>query len=114
MDNQPWPCGEAATEALRRFIGTNPITCESHGYDRYGRMIGQCYVQGEDIEAWMVLNGCALAYRKHSLDYADEEAMAQKASVGVWRGNFVSPWEWRQRERLQALSTASGILVDRI
>ena len=60
-DNQPWRCGEDATEALRRLIGNNPVRCEDQGSDRYGRMIGRCYVQGEDIEAWMVLNGWALA-----------------------------------------------------
>ena len=60
-DNQPWRCGEAATEALRRLIGNNPVRCEDHGSDRYGRMIGRCYVQGDDIEAWMVRNGWALA-----------------------------------------------------
>ena len=46
MDNQLWRCGEAATEALRRLIGNSPVRCEDQGSDRYGRMIGQCYVQG--------------------------------------------------------------------
>ena len=93
MDNQPWRCGEAATEALRRFIGNSPVRCEDQGSDRYGRMIGKCHVQGEGIEAWMVLNGWALAYRRYSTEHVAQEQAAQDARVGLWRGEFVPPWE---------------------
>ena len=110
-DNQPWRCGEAATEALRRLIGNNPVRCEDHGSDRYGRMIGRCYVQGEDIEAWMVLNGWALAYRRYSTDYVDEEAVAQDDQAGVWSGEFVPPWEWRRGKRLQSDAVSTGCAI---
>ena len=56
-------------------------------------MIGKCSVQGEGIEAWMVESGWALAYRRYSLEYVDEEEEAQDARVGLWRGEFVPPWE---------------------
>ena len=56
-----WACGKSATDALSEFIGEAAVRCEDQGSDRYGRMIGRCYVQGDDIEAWMVLNGWALA-----------------------------------------------------
>ncbi len=55
---------------------------------------------GEDINAWMVSQGLALAYRRYSLDYVDEEADAQAARRGIWAGEFVSPWEWRRGKRL--------------
>jgi endonuclease YncB( thermonuclease family) len=70
-------------------------------------MIGRCYVQGDDIEAWMVLNGWALAYRRYSTDYVDEEAVAQDAQVGLWSGEFVPPWEWRRGKRLQAATVTA-------
>ena len=57
-----WPCGQRATAALVEFIGDSPVRCEGQGTDRYGRTIAACTVRGEDIEAWMVLNGWALAY----------------------------------------------------
>jgi endonuclease YncB( thermonuclease family) len=112
--NKPWRCGEAASEALRRLLGNTPVTCEDQGSDRYGRMIGQCFVQGEDIEAWMVLNGWALAYRRYSLDYVDEEKTAQDARTGLWRGDFVPPWEWRKGKRLQPVlspESATGCVI---
>ena len=50
----------APTHSLRRGRCRGPASvdrsCEDHGTGRYGRMIGQCYVLGEDIEAWMVLS----------------------------------------------------------
>ncbi len=44
----------------------------------------------------------ALAYRRYSLDYVDQEADAQAARRGIWAGEFVKPWEWRRGKRLQA------------
>ena len=60
-DGVTWPCGQSATAALAEFIGGMPVRCEGQGSDRYGRTIATCYVQGEDIEAWLVLNGWTLA-----------------------------------------------------
>ncbi len=53
----------------------------------------------EGLGAWMVENGWALAYRRYSLDYVDEEANAQAARRGIWAGQFVRPWEWRRGKR---------------
>ena len=92
-DGVTWPCGQHATTALTEFIGGAPVSCQEQGTDRYGRMIGKCSVQGEGIEAWMVESGWALAYRRYSLEYVDEEEEAQDARVGLWRGEFVPPWE---------------------
>ncbi len=55
---------------------------------------------GEDLEEWLVSQGWALAYRRYSLDYVDEEADAQAARRGIWAGGFVKPWEWRRGKRL--------------
>ena len=29
-----------------------------------------------------------------TVNYVDEEAAAQDAQAGLWRGEFVPPWEW--------------------
>lgn len=113
-DGATWPCGQRATDVLAAFIGGVPVRCEEQVTDRYGRMIGKCYVQGEDIEARMVRDGWALAYRKYSQDYVSEEASAQTARVGLWQGKFVRPWEWRKGERLKAataLDNATGCAI---
>ncbi len=100
LDGKPWQCGKDATNALADKIARRPVTCEDLGRDRYKRIIGRCTLAGEDIESWMVQQGWALAYRRYSLDFVDEEAEAQAARRGIWAGEFVKPWEWRRGKRL--------------
>ncbi len=73
LDGKPWQCGKDAANALAEKIARRPVTCEDLGRDLYKRIIGRCTVAGEDLGAWMVQQGLALAYRRYSLDYVDEE-----------------------------------------
>ena len=98
-DGKPWRCGEAATEALRQFIGTSAVTCESHGKDRYGRMIGRCSVNGLDIGAEMVSRGLALAYTRYSRYYLPNQNETHATGVGMFAGEIMPPWEWRRRTK---------------
>ena len=95
-----WPCGQHATRALAGHIGGRPVTCEERDRDRYGRVVAVCRHAGRDVNAWLVAQGWALAYRRYSRAYVDEEAAARAARRGVWRGKFVAPWDWRRGERL--------------
>ncbi len=54
----------------------------------------------------MVSQGWALAYRRYSLDYVDDEAEARAARRGIWASEFVEPWEWRRGKRLAANDNA--------
>ena len=74
--------------------------CEERDRDRHGRIVAVCRAGGEDLNAWMVSEGWALAYRRYSEAYVDEEVGAKSARAGVWRGEFVPPWDWRQGKRL--------------
>lgn len=94
---QEWPCGQQAALALSDWIADRPVSCQRRGTDRYQRVIGRCYVNNVDMQGWMVSNGWALAYRRYSEDYVAAEEHAAAARVGMWRDEFVPPWEWRQR-----------------
>ena len=100
LDGKPWQCGKGAANALADKIARRRVTCEDLGRDRYKRIIANCTAAGEDMGAWMVSQGLALAYRRYSLDYVDQEADAQAARRGIWAGEFVKPWEWRRGKRL--------------
>ena len=102
-----WRCGERATRGLRERIGGRTVTCEERDVDRYGRIVAVCRAGGEDLNAWMVERGFALAYRRYSRAYVDEEGTARAARHGLWRGDFVAPWDWRQGERLAGTATRS-------
>ena len=95
-----WRCGEEATFALLDLVGSHWITCKGEKRDRYGRLIAVCFAGPFDINAKMVRQGWALAYRKYSNAYVAEEAEAKSKRRGLWRGRFVSPWDWRRGQRL--------------
>lgn len=55
-----------------------------------------CRLDGVDLNAWIVSEGLAVAYRRYSTDYALTEAAARQAMRGVWAGRFLEPAEWRR------------------
>ncbi len=92
-------CGQEATAALANRIGQHPISCKGTDIDRYGRIIAVCRLGPDDLNAWMVAQGWAMAYRTYSLDYVSEERQARAAGRGIWRGEFTPPWDWRTSQR---------------
>ena len=44
----------------------------------------------------MVLQGHALAFRRYSTEYVDEEATARRNRAGAWAGTFENPADWRR------------------
>ena len=106
-DGTAWRCGQKGSLALDRRIGDGPVRCTWSEKDRYGRLIGTCYQRGTDLNAWMVGNGWAMAYRRYSRDYVPEEREARQADRGIWNGDVVPPWDWRDGERLNRSSSST-------
>ena len=102
-----WNCGTAATEAL--MSRAEGMSCSGSGTDRYGRTIGVCSSGGEDLNAWLVANGWALAYRQYAEDYVGDEELARTNKRGMHRGEFVDPWDWRRGERIEGEDTFAAI-----
>lgn len=101
-DGGRWRCGQRAALALAERISGRSVSCKERARDGYGRIVAVCRAGGKDLNAWLVSEGWALAYRRYSLDYVDEEASARAARRGVWRGRFVEPWDWRAGVRLDS------------
>ena len=93
-----YACGESATDALARMVADQQVTCRSKDVGRYGRIVAVCYLEGGriNINARMVEQGWALAYRRYSMDYVDEESAAKALQEGIWAGEFMEPWVWRR------------------
>lgn len=98
-DSSEYRCGDMATFALAEIVETHWITCKGETRDRYNRVIAVCYAGPYDINAKMVKRGWALAYRKYSMDYVEEEDDARGSNAGMWQGEFVKPWQWRKGVR---------------
>jgi endonuclease YncB( thermonuclease family) len=92
-------CGQKAALVLDARIGEGVVTCERKDSDRYGRVVALCRVYGEDLGAWMVGLGWALAYRAYSTRYVAAEELARSRGLGIWAGRFVPPSEWRREHR---------------
>ena len=94
-----WRCGQKAALALSEKIGQRNVRCDGKKRDRWGRLIAVCYLGSQDLNAWLVRRGWAVAYRKYSKDYVPQEARARQAKIGVWSGTFEMPWDWRKARR---------------
>ncbi len=96
---QTYRCGRNATTALADKIGQHPIACYRKDTDRYGRKVAVCWIGSDNLNAWMVFQGWAVAYRRFSADYVIHEDAAKRARRGIWRGEFQMPWAWRSARR---------------
>ena len=99
FNDKSWNCGIEARKALVNMIGEQKVNCEKKDKDRYGRIIAVCTSGGVNLNALMVREGWALAYRKYSRDYIDEELIAKDGKRGLWKGTVKRPWEWRRSKR---------------
>ena len=96
----------AATDALAKLVAKRRVNCESHGNDKYDRMLGICFVDGRDINAEMVREGFAWAFVKYSQSYVQQEAEARVARVGIWQGDAEPAWVYREKRWAGAEQTA--------
>jgi endonuclease YncB( thermonuclease family) len=94
---QKWACGITARDELIKFSAGQPWTCEITGTDKYGRSLGNCFIEAEDVSKWMVRSGWALSFVRYSHVNDTDEVAARNARAGLWAGSFIAPWDWRHR-----------------
>lgn len=83
-------------KALRDLVGTGETVCTRKAIDPFQRVLAQCIANGKDIAAELVHLGLAVAVTSETDAYAAAEREAASAGVGMWRGAFLRPWEYRQ------------------
>ena len=94
-------CGELSKEKLKEKIGSNLIFCKRQkNKDTYGRTLSECFVDGESLSIFMVINGYAFDFVRYSKKkYAKDEEYAKANKLGIWNMKFEYPWEWRKKIR---------------
>jgi len=109
------PFGQASRDKLEDMVAGRQVTVRSIKYDRYGRILGNVWVQPGDcsrcgrtlhVNHAQILAGMAWWYRYYAdeqseedrgrFESAEQEAIARK--WGLWaEPDPVPPWVWRRR-----------------
>lgn len=110
-EQKRWACGIEARDRLAGHIGSRSIDCAPSGSDVYGRILAVCTVAGEDLNAWMVHQGWALAFVLYSKEYVPDEEAARSAKRGIWSGAFIAPWDWRHRNHQTVVLGATNVPI---
>ena len=90
-EGRSYDCGRAAARALAVHIADAAIACHAREADKHGRLLGTCRKGKEDLSAWMVEHGHAVAVRGSQPSYVDDERSAWAKRRGLWAGVFEDP-----------------------
>jgi endonuclease YncB( thermonuclease family) len=121
------PYGRASKRMLSELVFGQFISARVTDIDRYGRSVAVLSRDGININAEMVKQGGAWAYRRYLSDqrYIGWEAEARQARRGLWglqADQIMAPWDWRAAKRnrgsppsetLNAATDLSSIGMDR-
>ena len=89
-------CGKISRDILITKVTNNKISCTDEGKDFYGRVLGECFVNGESLSRYLVREGFAFAYRKYSDKFISDEEYAKSNRLGMWSMKFQYPWDFRK------------------
>ena len=100
------PFSQQSTKHLAGLVLNKIVDIKSHGPDRYGRTLGEVFLDGNNINLEMVKSGLAEVYRgtpakgQNMEPYWKAEEEAKRAGKGMWvlGDKYVSPREWRRMQ----------------
>ena len=103
-----WTCGIEARDQLSKLIGGRSVRCDDLGVDPLTkkRHIGICTADGEktSLNQAMVKLGFALNLEPAvKARFKEDEAGARDGKLGLWKGCFLTPREFRIGRRDGAL-----------
>ena len=98
-DNQIVMCGVIAKNALVKKINKQQVNCKEEEIDRYKRIVAECFVGNDSLSKYLVRNGHAVAYRRYSMKFVEDEDYAKKNKLGLWSMSFDYPWDYRAKLR---------------
>ncbi len=87
-------CTSRAARALEFKKGANFVHCEVIQPNQDGTISALCRVKGEDLGAYLVERGWALALPDAPFEYQALEKIARHRGVGLWAFSVRSPHTW--------------------
>ena len=101
-----WACGREATEALAALVDNKTVTCSGTDLDTYGRVIATCFADQVDLGESLVTSGHAWAFLRYADTYARTQEKAKSLGLGVWSGDYETPWDFRAARWQSSAETA--------
>ena len=96
-----WRCGAEVTERVRQAVEGRRVTCSLRDKDTWGRDLAICFLEGRNLNAWLVEEGWALAFRKYSMMFDLQEKGAAVNGRGLHAHVFQRPAEYRKSKQAQ-------------
>jgi endonuclease YncB( thermonuclease family) len=101
LPHREYDCGRIAATALMDLSAGATVRCVLHRKADDHEFTGLCIADGYDLSEGMAYTGWALALPGEGNRYGAVEESARSARRGLWRGDFVRPWDWRSGVRLE-------------
>ena len=97
-DNEKsYACGLQSKIFLQSLAQDKEIMCKQKDIDRYKRIVAVCFADGLNLNQEMVRSGWAIAYKRYSKDFVNDELFAKNNKLGIWKGTFIKPKDWRKK-----------------
>ena len=90
-----WPCGAWVSAKVSDLYDGNGAVCRQVDWDRYGRIVARCSVDGRDVGEDLVSRGLAFAYRAYSMEYDLVEKGAAINDRGLHASRVQNPAAYR-------------------
>lgn len=107
------PYARQARSALSKLVYGREVRLETHGSDRFDRLLAIVHVGEREVNAELVRVGAAWVYRKYRDDeqliaLEDEARAAKRGLWGLAESERVPPWEWRHPDASPAANGTSS------
>jgi endonuclease YncB( thermonuclease family) len=98
------PFGQKSKQNLSDMIFGKQVKVLTSKVDKYGRSVGNIYINGKDVNLEQIRAGFAWHYKKYAdeqkpeerISYAAAETAAKAAKLGLWQDeNPTPPWDYR-------------------
>jgi endonuclease YncB( thermonuclease family) len=108
-----WRCGLQAALELRGLLRIwGNVTCSPIHSDAEGSRAICHNPQYDDPAEVLLARGLAVALPDSIPAYKRAEIQAKNAKLGIWRGEFVEPSQWRQGKRLAVTDDSPAEVCD--
>ena len=104
--------GDAAGRYLSGLVAGQEVRVAWNKRDKYGRILGTVYANGEEVNLAMLRAGFAWHYKKFDSTpaYAQAESEARAAKRGLWAGlDPIPPEQFRHPGRARSPSAPHGV-----